>query len=70
MTKLPKQHRGKLIHTASDMNTSEDMESHRDMAEGNAVLERYKQKKKENEQNHVGINESNVHVEEWKKFGR
>ena len=50
MTKLPKRHRGKLIHAASDMNTSEDTERHRDMAEGNVVLERYKQKKKENEQ--------------------
>ena len=39
LTKLPKQHRGKLIHTASDMNTSEDTEHQRDMAEGNAVLE-------------------------------
>ena len=32
------------------MNMSEDMECQRDMAEGNAVLEQYKQKKKENEQ--------------------
>ena len=32
------------------MNMSEDTECQRDMAEGNAVLERYKQKKKENEQ--------------------
>ena len=32
------------------MNTSEDTECQRDMAEGNAVLERYKQKKKGNEQ--------------------
>ena len=39
MTKLPKRHHGKLIHTASDMNTFEDMKRHRDMAEGNAVLE-------------------------------
>ena len=39
MTKLPKRHRGKLIHMASDMNMSEDTECQRDMAEGNAVLE-------------------------------
>ena len=32
------------------MNMSEDTECQRDMAEGNAVLEQYKQKKKENEQ--------------------
>ena len=35
---------------ASDMNTSEDTEWHRDMAEGNAVLQRYKQKKKEEQE--------------------
>ena len=48
--KLPKRHKGKLIKTEADLNTSEDTERHKDIEVGNAALDRYKKRKRDQEE--------------------
>ena len=48
--KLPKRHKGKLIKTEADLNTSEDTERQKDIEEGKAALDRYKKKKRDEEE--------------------
>ena len=45
--KLPKRHKGKLIQTEADLNTSEDTERQKDIAVGNAALDRYKKRQRD-----------------------
>ena len=47
---MPKRHRGKLIKTEDDLNTSEDTERQKDIEVGNAALERLKKKKRDEEE--------------------
>ena len=48
--KLPKRQRGKLIKTEADLNTSEDTERQKDIEVGNTALDRYKKKKRDEEE--------------------
>ena len=47
---MPKCHKGKLIKTEADLNTSEDTERHKDIEVGNAALDRYKKRKRDEEE--------------------
>ena len=47
---LPTRHRGKLIKTEADLNTSEDTDRQKDIEVGNAALERLKKKKRDEEE--------------------
>ena len=62
---LPKRHRGKLIKTEMDLNTSEDTERQKDIEVGNAALERLKKKKRDEEGSNFRIYSSYLQLEKW-----